>query len=150
LSQFGLRRIIHRTPKSAARPTNHGGPVTSSNTWLMQRNMGAPLIVNDSVMLFLATQLLVTSDQKVRGTFATGMFAIVSMGAFAGISTFTSVTFISFTGFDESSDRNEITSFRDMLSERQGDKGAEKWEGEAGQELKTYSQHNIKWKKTDE
>jgi hypothetical protein len=112
--------------------------------------MGAPLIVNDSVMLFLATKLLVTWDQKVRGTFATGMFAIVSMGAFAGISTFISVTFTSFTGFDGSSDRNEITSFCGMLSERQGDKGAEKWEGEAGKELKTYSRYNIKWKKTDE
>jgi uncharacterized protein (DUF2147 family) len=78
------------------------------------------------------------------------MFAIVSMGAFAGISTFTSVTFTSFTWFDESSDRNEITSFRDMLSEPQGDKKAEKWEGEAGKELKTYSPYNIKCKKTNE
>jgi hypothetical protein len=78
------------------------------------------------------------------------MFAIVSMGAFAGISTFTSITFTSFTGFDELSDRNEITSFRDMLSEQQGDKGAEKWEGKSGKELKTYSRYNIKWKKTDE
>jgi hypothetical protein len=75
-------------------------------------------------MLFSSTKLSVASDQKVRGWFARGMFAIVSMGAFAGISTFTSVSFASFPGpglFEESSDRSEITSFRDMLREPQGD-----------------------------
>jgi hypothetical protein len=75
-------------------------------------------------MLFSATKLSLTLDQKVRGSFARGMFAIVSMGAFAGISTFTSVLFASFPGlFDESSDRSKITSFHDMLREGKGDKG---------------------------
>jgi hypothetical protein len=82
--------------------------------------------VNESVVLFSTTKLSVGLDQKVRGWFATGMFAIVSMGAFTGISTFTSVSFASFPGpglLEESSDRSKITSFRDMLREPQGDKG---------------------------
>jgi hypothetical protein len=65
------------------------------------------------------------------------------MGVLGGISTFTSISLLaSFPGlFDESSDRNEITSLRDMLRERQGDKGGRKGLGN-GKELERTLRHS--------
>jgi hypothetical protein len=52
VTQFGLRGIIHRTPESTASWTNHGGPVTSSNTWSMQRNRYTPYRGRKCVVVF--------------------------------------------------------------------------------------------------
>jgi hypothetical protein len=49
---------------------------------------------------------------------------LLSVVAFTGISTFTFVSLRSFSGpglLEESSDRSEITSFRDMLREQRKD-----------------------------